>query len=163
MSEHIAKIHSYLGGEIEKHYSLKTAASENGKTFRIEFADDVNREKEKVCCIKVDRGIIPKKDTSSKKCDFLFYHGKIEDYHFVELKGQDISQAVEQIKATVLFVKEKLAEKTVKLPKKAIYGYIVSSSLPKEANQKYRKLKEIFIKEIGANLEKATNVFIKKI
>ena len=41
-------------------------------------------------------------------------------------------------------IKEKLAEKTVKLPKKAIYGYIVSSSLPKEANQKYRKLKEIF-------------------
>lgn len=160
MLEHITKIHGFLGGNVE-HYSSKTSVSEKGKTFRIEFAAEIDREKEKICCIKVDKGIIH--DTLTKKCDFLFYHGKIADYHFVELKGQDIAQAVEQIKVTVTFVRNKLAEKEVKLTKKAIYGYIVSSSLPKEANQKFRKLKEQFVKEIGTNLDKATNLYIKQI
>lgn len=70
---------------------------ENGQTYRVTFAPG-----KKSAVYAIDGGII--KDTKSLKCDKLIVACLEQDKWFelfVELKGRDISHAIEQIEATV--------------------------------------------------------------
>jgi len=60
----------------------------------------VNKSHHYFVKIKVDDCLI-KKESGSRKCDFLFLDCTSNKAFFVELKGQDLGDAIEQIKATI--------------------------------------------------------------
>lgn len=59
--------------------------------------------------IKVDDCLI-KKESSSRKCDFLFLDCTSEKAFFVELKGQNLGDAIEQVKATIFLLHIRLSQ-----------------------------------------------------
>ena len=122
---------------------------EKGKQFSIICPKG---NKEKFLRIKVDNCFLKEIDNQTKKCDYCFIRCANSDYYFVELKGVDIEQAVEQIKVTIFIFREKY-----NVTKDKTYGYIASSGVPK-ADLKFQKLQTKFIKEkIGVELKKQTN------
>ena len=117
----------------EKHsdcFSAKTVAEEQGKTFRI-----VNKSKKAVCRVRIDDCLIKSKDT--KKCDFLFKICESERYLLVELKGSNVEDGFAQLVSTFLYLKGELG-----IEPKHFEGFIVSTRIPRAANQKTRALKE---------------------
>ena len=131
-------------------YALCTPV-ENGKKFSI-----IPKERKEVFLrIKIDKGLLLEIDNDTKKCDYGFIRNVNSDFYFVELKGIDIDSAVKQLVSTILIFRRKYgisAEKT--------FAYIVSSGLPRAANQKFQKLQENFIKsKMGVELKKQTNHF----
>lgn len=123
-------------------FSDSTVAKEKGKEFRLE-----NKSKRTVCQVRVDGCLIDDKRT--KRCDFLFKVCETEIHYLVELKGADVNKAVEQIVHTFEFINKKL-----KLPPKHFEGIIVSSSIPRAAEQKFRTLKEKCFKEKKLRIQK---------
>lgn len=90
------------------------------------------------------------------KCDYAFL--KCDSWHFmfVELKGTDIDHAFEQICETIEYFKSY----QITVTRKKIFGFIVSSSVPSVANQKFMKLKKKFKKLYGGILVIGTNQII---
>ncbi|WP_141699473.1 hypothetical protein [Candidatus Marithrix sp. Canyon 246] len=70
---------------------------------------------------------------------------------FVELKGTNLEHAFKQICETIEYFKSH----QIKMEK--IYGFIVSTSVPNAANQKFMKLKKQFKKQYAGILKKGTN------
>lgn len=98
---------------------------ESGKTFGI-----LNSGRRKIQVCRVDGCLI---NDEGKRCDYLFFlsHEKIDRIALVELKGIDISYAVEQLVVTAEALN--LSQYGVK-----IESYIVSSSAPR-ATLKFQK------------------------
>ncbi|MGD1892811.1 MAG: hypothetical protein ACFB15_19775 [Cyclobacteriaceae bacterium] len=109
-------------------FDNSTVAEENGKKFHLE-----NKSKKTICRVKVDGCLIDNQRT--KRCDYWFKICETEQHFLVELKGTDVSKAVEQIISTFDFVNRKL-----ELSPERFEGIIVSSAVPK-AEQKFRALK----------------------
>lgn len=129
-------------------YALCTPV-ENGKKFSI-----IPKEKNEVFLrIKIDKGLLLEIDNDTRKCDYGFIRNINSDFYFVELKGRDIDSAVKQLISTIQIFRQKYdiqADKT--------FAYIVSSGLPRAANQKFQKLQENFIKnKMGVELKKQTS------
>lgn len=116
-----------LGGD-GNCFSNASSAIENGKKFV--FRNPTNKT---VCRVRVDNCLIT--DKSIKKCDYLF---QIDSkFYLVELKGQSIDNAVAQILSTYNNVNKK-----IKAPASDYSGIIVSSAVPKTADQKFKNLQE---------------------
>lgn len=149
-----AKKQKSLCEEIDKQFSEKEKcfeksknsiifASQKGKTFKIN-----NQSKHTIYKIQVDDCLI--EDKKVIKCDNLFIDCDDEIGHFVELKGTDIEHAYKQLTSTIKWWREK-----VKHPQKEkTYAYMVSSSVPASAEQKFRTLKEQFKRDMGKDLVK---------
>ena len=123
-------------------FENKTVAKEQGKEFRIE-----NKSKKTICRVRVDDCLI--ESQSTKKCDFLFKICETEQYFLVELKGTEVSAAVEQIIATFDMIQRKLNADPQRFE-----GVIVSSSVPRAAEQRFRRLKEKYLRERRLQLRK---------
>jgi len=112
-----------------------TVAKEKGKEFRIN-----NKSQKTICRVHIDGCLIY--DNRGKRCDYFFKICEMEQCFLVELKGSDVNEAVKQIIHTFDFINRKL-----KLPPKNFEGIIVSSGIPRAAEQKFRTLKEKCFKE----------------
>lgn len=58
-----------------------------------------NNKKKKITIYKVDGGII--KSQIVNKCDFALYNNDNDVIYFIELKGSDYDQAIEQISSSI--------------------------------------------------------------
>lgn len=123
-----------LGGD-QICYSNSSSALENGKKFILN-----NRNKKTICKIRVDDCLIKSKEI--KKCDFFFSIREDRKYFLVELKGQSLTDATEQIKNTFSEVNNKLKESPSQFT-----GIIVSSAVPRAADQKFKSLQERIFKQ----------------
>lgn len=125
-----------LGGSPEC-YSNASSAIEKGKRFVLN-----NKSRKTVCRIRVDNCLII--DKQIKKCDFFFAIEETKKYYLVELKGQSIDDAVEQIKSTFSIINKKIGEDA-----NNYVGIVVSSAVPKAADQKFKTLQQKMFKEHG--------------
>jgi hypothetical protein len=129
-----------------KCFNSSTVAEEHGKKFRLE-----NKSKKTICRVTVDGCLI--NDEHTKRCDYLFKVCETEQHFLVELKGTDVSKAVEQIISTFDLVNKKL-----KLDSRHFEGIIVSSSIPRAAEQKFRVLKEKCLKKKNLKIRKVSHM-----
>lgn len=142
-----------LKGGDEHYSSTSNVAKENGRKFTV----DLRRNNATFCKIKYDKGIYQNND---KRCDFLFTISKnavIEDWLFVELKGQDIKEAVLQISNTI----DQIGSNTLKDAK--VSAFIVSSKSPRAARFDIIKAKESFRKKyrhLNATLDSQNSHYI---
>ncbi len=126
-------------------FDNSTVAKENHKEFRLE-----NKSKKTICRVKVDGCLID--DQRTKRCDYLFKVCETKKHFLVELKGTDVNKAVEQIISTFDFINRKL-----KLSPEYYEGVIVSSSVPRAAEQKFRLLKENCLKKKKLRIRKVSH------
>ena len=124
-------------------YSSSSIAFENGKKFVIN-----NRSKKTICKIHIDNCLI--KDNNVRKCDFFFAIRENQKFYLVELKGQSLDDAVEQIKSTFNILNSKIKQSA-----QDFVGVIVSSAVPKAADQKFKTLQQ----KISSFETIATSVF----
>ena len=106
-------------------------AEENGRKFRIKNNKSLNINK-----VKVDNCYI----TDGKRCDYLFEiinDNIIEQVFYVELKGSNITHAIEQLEVTMIFCK------TIHNKVKNKKCFIVASRYP-SAGQSSQILKSKF-------------------
>jgi hypothetical protein len=120
-------------------FTNKTAAEEKGRKFHLLLPKG-----ETACRIKVDKCLVFSSKT--KKCDFLFKRCKTDDYFFVELKGQDITQAFLQLTTTVKLLKE-----TLGIKKENCYAFISASKVPRMTTRS-QNFEENFKKGYGQEL-----------
>lgn len=123
-------------------FDNSTVAKEKGKEFRLQ-----NKSKKTVCRVHIDSCLI--QDKRSKRCDYLFKVCETEHYFLVELKGGEVDKAIEQIISTFDFISKKL-----KLSPEHYEGIIVSSGIPRAAEQKFRTLKEKCFREKKLRIQK---------
>ena len=119
-------------------------ASENNKRFEILL-------EEKFIRFKIDDCLINSKKI--EKCDFGFYRKLNEDFYFVELKGKQISKALDQIISTINYFENNL----IKIPKNNRFGFIICSKVPK-AGTDVKNLIQKFKKSYGKDLKIKSNV-----
>lgn len=134
------KLRELLGGSAEC-YSVAGSASENGK--RISFRKPANVS---ICRVKVDGCLIT--DNNQRKCDYLFGVDN-KQYFLVELKGQDLGTAVDQITNTFRIVDTK-----IKSGAGSYTGIVVSSSVPRLADQSFRKLQQDAMRKLGLKIDR---------
>src|SRR5205814_206729 len=89
------------------------------------------------------------KSIEENKCDYIFKVCETNEIILVELKGADIDTAVTQIIATYRKLLSKINNNN-----HTYKGYIVSSSVPSAAEQKFRKIKEKCKKDLNLNIDK---------
>jgi hypothetical protein len=111
-------------------FSIASSAAENGKKFRFN-----NPSHKTICRVHVDNCLI--KDQTIRKCDFLFNIVEDSKYYLVELKGTSIDIALKQIVSTFEIVNAK-----IKGDPTDYTGIVVSSAVPKAANQKFKNLQD---------------------
>ena len=130
-------------GSTDNCYSNKTAAEEKGRKFRL-----ILPKGEEACRVNVDDCLLTQSEKTGKKCDFLFYRCKTKDCFFVELKGQDISRAFEQITTTI-----KLLKKELDVEKHQCFGFVSASkvSIPNFSSVKQKFEKE-FKRDYGKEI-----------
>lgn len=118
--------------------SARYTVSENGMKFEITGLSDDRAALTKLEKIKVDGCLL--KDSSIKKCDFLFIYND-KKFLFVELKGKNIEEAVKQLTSTIrLFMGEGV------LQQKEVRAFIVSKRHP-SFDGTFRKLHTAFMQE----------------
>ncbi|QNL48140.1 hypothetical protein H8S90_15155 [Olivibacter sp. SDN3] len=117
-----------LKGE-DQCFSNACSAIENGKKFILR-----NPSNKTVCRVRVDDCLIT--DKTIKKCDYLFQVSGSK-FYLVELKGKSIDDAVAQILSTYDNVNKK-----IKAPASDYSGIVVSSAVPKAADQKFKNIQE---------------------
>jgi uncharacterized protein YjbI with pentapeptide repeats len=128
--------------------SKSKIASENGKRFEIDSNEDFTR-------IRIDDCLISSQQV--EKCDFGFVRNSNNDFYFVELKGNKIEKAYNQIIETIKYFERDL----MKIPQNKKYGFIVSSSGIPKAQIRINNLKQDFAKgKYGVKLE-IQNMVIK--
>ena len=131
-----------LGSDLHECFSNSTSVKEKGKEFRIE-----NISSDDICKLQIDDCFIKSKEEI--KCDYLFYFCKTEEIFLVELKGTDIEHALKQVIATF-----KKINNYLKFSSKKYTGFIVSSSVPKATEQRFRKAQENILKQEGLLIKK---------
>ena len=139
-----------LGGA-DDCYSSSNVASENGKQFRIEKPNNIN-----LCKVQVDGCLINNNDVL--KCDYLFKICQTNQVFLVELKGTDVIHAINQIVSTYEQIKGDLAQLASNYK-----GFIISSSVPRAAEQNFRKQQERILKQKGFIIKKGHIRFIESI
>lgn len=123
-------------------------AKENGKRFEIESIENFTK-------IRIDDCLIDYQEI--EKCDFGFVRHFNDEFYFVELKGNKIEKAYNQIIETIKYFEKNL----VKIPQNKKYGFIVSSSGLPKAQIRINNLKQDFAKgKYGVKLE-IKNMVIK--
>ena len=123
-------------------------AKENGKRF--EIISDENFTK-----IRIDDCLIDSLEV--EKCDFGFVRHSNDEFYFLELKGNKIEKAYNQIIETIKYFEKDL----IKIPQNKRYGFIVSSSGIPKAQIRINNLKQNFAKgKYGVKLE-IQNMVIK--
>ncbi|MEM6964554.1 MAG: hypothetical protein AAF573_07305 [Bacteroidota bacterium] len=129
----------------------KLSAEEKGRKFSIQLP---KKSKEKFCRIKVDDCFV--NDKSVEKCDYAFHRCSNDEQYYVELKGQKIKKAFDQIAKTI--------SGHLKSPKEKNYGFIVASKVkaPKR-NLIVNKMKEEFKKKYGVKLEIGTTHYVHQL
>lgn len=143
-------LRNLLNGD-EACFSNASSAVENGKKFIFN-----NPNRKTICRVHVDNCLIT--DQAIKKCDFLF--NIIEDgkYYLVELKGTAIDTAVEQIVSTFDIVNRK-----IKATADSYTGIVVSSAVPKAANQKFKNLQDRIYRDKKLLIKRKQNQFEERI
>lgn len=103
-----------------------------------------NKEKQKVCLIRIDACLIEE----GKKCDYLLLNCDSKVSYFIELKGNDMLHAVEQIDRSIDLLINKISEY-------AVNARIVLSRVypPDLESNKYKKLKKKLKKYNGTILK----------
>ncbi len=144
-----ALIHALSAHKKAKCFDNATVTKEKGKEFRLQ-----NKSKKTVCRVHIDDCLT--RDKRTKRCDYLFKICETENHFLVELKGSDVDHAVNQIISTFDFINKKL-----KLPPKYFEGVIVSSSIPRAAEQKFRILKEKYFREKKLKIHKESQKCIR--
>ncbi len=121
---------------------------ENGKVFRL-----INENRIEVNEIKVDNCLIC---DNRQRCDYILDYPIDEQGYvlLIELKGNDVPHAIEQLKATLSHTKSKYS-------KYCKYCFIISSKWPRMSTTK-QKIKKDF-KRLGALFDQKNNVFEFKV
>lgn len=89
-----------------------------------------------------------------KRCDWCFVYCPNEEFLFVELKGEHILTAVEQIRESIVHFRREYG-----ISCKKTRAFVVSGGLPRAANQRFQRLQEEFVRDkMGVSLNKQTNV-----
>ncbi|WP_213486823.1 hypothetical protein [Thermobacillus xylanilyticus] len=83
------------------------------------------RTKNPVELVKVDKGVIPETPNQSM-CDFLIYDKHQKVSNFIELKGEDVKKACDQIYGTVEYFENHSVLKQAVTNMELLKGYIVS-------------------------------------
>lgn len=123
---------------------------ENGMIFRI-----LNPQQRKVCKLKVDGCLIQNSDKRIR-CDYMFEIGDPRSLVcYVELKGNDINKAYEQLEASLGYFKDRHSKCTKEC-------YIVASRVPR-ATAHTQILKLNFLKKNKCQLFIGTKEFKKSI
>jgi len=127
-------------------FEAVSSCNENGKAFNFKRRKGSTAA---FCRVKVDGCLIT---AGVAKCDYVFVRcvndNSPQDFHFVELKGSDVSWACEQIITTVDHFK-----KIASLNIGQIRCHLISNSVPRAANQELRQWKQKFKKELDIDLE----------
>ncbi len=131
-------------------FNNSTVANEVGKRFAFN-----NTSNKSICRVRIDDCLIT---GPRKKCDFLFKVVELGKYYLVELKVVKINEGVEQIISTFDIINEKIGA-----PPEAYSGIIVSSSVPRAADLKFRKLLEKYYREKKLMIKKTQFRHIEKI
>lgn len=123
---HITKFHS----------NQKLVCEENNKRFELDTKDGVFYR------IKLDGGI-SKRGSEGKKVDFLVVDDNSSLEAYIELKGTNVRDALEQIKST-------LGQYRPKSKSTKCYAYIISSNnrIPKTSSSYYNNLEKLS-RELG--------------
>lgn len=129
-------------------FEQATAAKENGKEVSILKPSHLT-----VCKVQIDNCLVKSNDLN--KCDYFFRVCETQVNILVELKGKKILHAVDQIVQTFL-----LLNKHLKQEPKAFKGYIISSSVPRAAEQNFRREQERVLKEHGFFIQKHHNKLV---
>jgi len=129
-------------------FSNSTVAFENGKRFAID-----NRSAKIVCKVVIDDCFITSNTT--RKCDYLFIICETQEKLLVELKGNDVIHAISQIIDTLTTLERQLRHGV-----RTYKGFIVSSSVPRSAEQKFRKAQEKSLRDHGLFIRKGHNQMI---
>ena len=132
-------------------FSNSTVAQEKGKEFRI-----IKNQNQRVCKVQVDGCLI--NDNNINKCDFMFYICDTEKLLLIELKGTDIEHAVSQLIQTKGFFKQKLNNSDSNYD-----GIIVSSSVPRSAERRFRNIQEKTYKQHKLMIKKGHRKYVEKI
>lgn len=134
----------------EKCCSTNRSVEEHGKKFSI-YCNDESID---VCCVKLDKCLIPA-IPKQKQCDYLFMSDRKNTpadygYYFVELKGRgcDADGALEQIQQAIQYIKSRFGV----IPKHQIWGFIVGG----KDTQKMNRSKERFKRDVGKELKHST-------
>jgi len=120
-------------------FSQSNVAKEHGKEFRV-------TTKQGLCRIKNDGCL--NKSNEEQKCDFIFKACATHHILLVELKGGDIHTAMQQIIATYRKISPVLKGGH------SFQGHIVSSTVPRAAELRFRQLKEKCLREHKLNISK---------
>jgi hypothetical protein len=80
--------------EVYRDMRSTPSVTEKGKTFQLD-----NKSKREVACIKIDDCVF--KQADGIKCDYLFEVESQRKLFYVELKGSDITKALNQITETL--------------------------------------------------------------
>ena len=128
-------------------FSNSISAIENGKKFIFK-----NPNRKTICKVHVDNCLIT--DQTIKKCDFLFSIQEDNKYYLVELKGKAIDVAIEQIVSTFDIVNLK-----IKATAQNYTGIIVSSAVPKAANQKFKNFQDKIYRDKKLLIKRKQNHF----
>ncbi|HEX8531886.1 MAG TPA: hypothetical protein VF646_17755 [Cytophagales bacterium] len=123
-------------------FAHSTAAKELGKEITILKPAHLT-----VCRVRIDDCLITSGD--SAKCDYFFRVCETKVNILVEFKGKDVLHAVDQIVKTFLILNKQLKQEP-----NALEGYIISSSVPSTAEQRFRKAQEKVLKEHGFFIHK---------
>jgi len=137
-----ASLQKVLKSGKDECFTPSTVAKENDREFRI-----INKSKLKICKVKIDDCFI--KDGKIKKCDYLFKLCGQEKFFLVELKGNKVKDAVEQILSTFEQINN-----FVKMKPENYTGYIISSTIPASAEQNFKRLLEDVRKNKGIKITK---------
>lgn len=119
----------------DSHYDNKTKAEERGQSFEV-------KTKKKVRRYKVDNGLIPR--GAIKTCDYMFEIGNISKVFYVELKGINYADAIEQLRITICHEDMRTRHDPVKEKEAHI---ILSRTRPKENTVRMLK-KDKFEREL---------------
>jgi hypothetical protein len=128
-------------------FSNAISAIENGKKFIFN-----NPNRKTICKVRVDNCLIT--DQTIKKCDFLFSIQEDNKYYLVELKGKAIDIAIEQIVSTFDIINLK-----IKAAAQNYTGIIVSSAVPKAANQKFKNFQDKIYRDKKLLIKRKQNHF----
>ena len=121
-------------------------ASENGKTFKLENKGSVSIRK-----VKVDK-CIPQK-AGEGRCDFVMDIEEMKKVFFIELKGGNLTKALQQITDSILYLQTEY--KDFIFEARIVGTRDVPNFL---SSDNYKKLAQLIIPTTGT-IKRATNKF----
>ena len=116
------------------------------RTYRL-----LNKSQKEIVVYKIDGGLI--NNNNVLKCDYGIYTE--DDWLFlIELKGNDLEHALDQINSTIDFVLKQTNTKVKKMNARIVLSKV---SVPNIINSKEKKLKQLLHKSYGGGDYKKQN------